>query len=121
VIKEKNKDNKKGKFMSLEVLILESVGACVNTEGMTYPLNIDGTPDTDNGVHFSECESEWFDKLSDDDYSLFLEWHTKHSLSAFKEGGKFHGYTPEQLNDLDSNYVEEAEFISRWENGEELF
>ena len=45
----------------------------------------------------------------------------EHSLSAFKEGGKFHNYTPEQLNELDSKYTEEADFISRWENGEELF
>jgi hypothetical protein len=84
--------------MSMNVLILESVGSCVDEGGNTYPLNVDRTPDIDNPVHFSECESEWFDKLSDDDYSSFLEWHTEHLLSAFKEGGKFYNYTPEQLN-----------------------
>ena len=30
----------KGELMSLEVLILESVGACVDTNGVTYPLQV---------------------------------------------------------------------------------
>tara|TARA_R100000008_G_scaffold65048_1_gene42052 strand:+ start:146 stop:412 length:267 start_codon:yes stop_codon:yes gene_type:complete len=84
--------------MSLNVLVLESVGSCIDDKGNTYPLNVNGTPDTNNPVHFSECTEEWYDNLSEDDYSAFLKWHMKHSLSAFKEGGKFYNYTPEQFN-----------------------
>ena len=76
---------KKGEIMSLNVLILESVGSCIDNTGMTYPLNVDGTPDTNNLVHFSECTQEWYDGLSEDDYSLFLEWHIDHNLSAFNK------------------------------------
>tara|TARA_R110000824_G_scaffold144412_1_gene312330 strand:- start:733 stop:990 length:258 start_codon:yes stop_codon:yes gene_type:complete len=79
--KLKEKENK----MSLEVLMLESVGSCIDCTGTTYPLNIDGTPDTDSGVHFSECTGEWYDGLSKDDYSLFLEWHVDHNLSVFNK------------------------------------
>ena len=69
--------------MSLNVLILESVGSCIDGGGNTYSLNIDGTPDTDNPVHFSECTQEWYDGLSEDDYLEFLEWHSKYRLSVF--------------------------------------
>ena len=71
--------------MSLEVLILESVGSCIDKMGNTFPLKVDGTPDTDNPVHFSECDEEWFDNMSERDYSEFLEWHEKWSLSIYKE------------------------------------
>ena len=80
--------NIKGETMSLNVLILESVGSCVDNKGNTYPLQTDGTPDTDNGVHFSDCEQEWFDGMSEDDYSAFLEWHTNHNLSVYNKGSK---------------------------------
>ena len=82
-IKEINKV--KESKMSLEVLVLESVGSCIDCTGTTYPLNIDGTPDTAGGVHFSECTHEWYDGLSQDDYSLFLEWHIDNNLSAFNK------------------------------------
>ena len=71
--------------MSLEVLILESVGSCIDKTGETFPLNVDGTPDTNNPVHFSECEEEWYDGMSESDYSEFLEWHERWSLSIYKE------------------------------------
>ena len=74
--------------MSLNVLMLESVGSCVDGDGNTYPLNVDGTPDTDNSVHFSECTEEWYDGLSQDDYSLFLEWHIDNNLSYYNKGSK---------------------------------
>ena len=74
--------------MSLNVLILESVGSCIDGGGNTYSLNIDGTPDTDNPVHFSECTQELYDGLSEDDYSAFLEWHTNHNLSIYNKESK---------------------------------
>ena len=58
---------------------LPSVGGCINSEGMTYTLNADGTPDlglikavvdfhteepvaegeVDSGVHFEDTSDEW--------------------------------------------------------------
>ena len=81
-------NNIKGENMSLNVLILESVGSCVDNKGNTYPLQTDGTPDTDNGVHFSDCEQEWFDGMSENDYSAFLEWHTDNNLSVYNKESK---------------------------------
>ena len=69
--------------MSMNVLILESVGSCIDEGGNVYPLWENGTPNTDNSVHFSECTQEWYDGLSKDDYSAFLEWHMKHNLSIY--------------------------------------
>mgnify|MGYP001434593301 CR=1 FL=1 len=69
--------------MSINVLILESVGSCIDEDGNTFSLNVNGTPDTNNPVHFSECTEEWYDGLSKDDYSAFLEWHTEHNLSIY--------------------------------------
>ena len=74
--------------MSLNVLILESVGSCIDNKGNTYSLNIDGTPDMNNPVHFSDCEQEWFDGMSEGDYSAFLEWHTEHNLSVYDKESK---------------------------------
>ena len=71
--------------MSMNVLMLESVGSCVDCNGTTYPLNVDGTPDMNSGVHYSDVSNEWFDSLSVKDYSEFLEWHSKWSLSIYKE------------------------------------
>ena len=78
--------------MSLNVLILESVGSCVDSEGYIYPLNVDGSPDRDAGVHYSECTGEWYDSLNEEDYLLFIEWHTDNNLSIYK-------YNKELYND----------------------
>ena len=61
----------------------ERVGSCIDGGGNVYPLWENGTPNTDNSVHFSECTEEWYDGLSKDDYSAFLEWHTEHNLSIY--------------------------------------
>ena len=74
--------------MSMNVLMLESVGSCIDDKGITYPLNIDGTPDTSNSVHFSECTEEWYDNLSEDDYSSFLKWHIDNNLSLYDKESK---------------------------------
>ena len=68
--------------MSLEVLMLESVGSCIDTNGITYPLNTDGTPDTDAGVHIDDCDPEWFNGLSDPDrVELDNFWLNMHALN----------------------------------------
>ena len=78
--KLKEKENK----MSMNVLVLESVGSCVDSNGTTYPLNVDGTPDMNGGVHFDDVSIEWFDLMSDKDYEEFLEWHSEWRLSVFE-------------------------------------
>ena len=60
--------------MSLEVLVLESVGSCVDTEGIIYPMNVDNTPDTNSGVDWLDTSDEWFESLSDEDAVSFDEW-----------------------------------------------
>ena len=80
----KVKENK----MSMNVLVLESVGSCVDTNGVTYPLNVDGTPDMNSGVHFCDVSNEWFDSLSTKDYSEFLKWHIDWSLSMYNKESK---------------------------------
>ena len=70
--------------MSMNVLVLESVGSCVDSNGTTYPLNVDGTPDMNGGVHFDDVSIEWFDLMSDKDYDEFLEWHSEWRLSVFE-------------------------------------
>ena len=60
--------------MSLNVLMLESVGSCVDNNGTTYPLNVDGTPDMNSGVHYSDCCEEWLYGLSFDDAAELNDW-----------------------------------------------
>ena len=59
----KEKENK----MSMNVLILESVGSCITCDGTTYPLNVDGTPDMSSGVHYKDTSEEFLNNLSFDD------------------------------------------------------
>ena len=60
--------------MSLNVLMLESVGSCVDCSGMTYPLKVDGTPDTDSGVHYNDVSEEFLNGLSFDDAAELNDW-----------------------------------------------
>ena len=71
-IKELNKvkENK----MSLETLVLESVGSCITCDGTTYPLNVDGTPDLNGGVHYSDVSEEFLNNLSFDDAAELNDW-----------------------------------------------
>ena len=66
----KEKENK----MSLNVLMLESVGSCVDSNGTTYPLNVDGTPDTNSGVHYNDVSEEFLNGLSFDDAAELNDW-----------------------------------------------
>ena len=59
---------------------LESVGTAVDENGMTHPINADGTLDLDEGMsgHVMDCDDEWYWNLSlVDGYNLFsfLEEH----------------------------------------------
>jgi len=77
-IKELNKV--KESKMSLEVLVLESVGSCVGTDGMIHPLNIDGTPDMNEGMsgHYKETSEEFLNNLSFGDATALNAWVYDH-------------------------------------------
>ena len=66
----KEKENK----MSLNVLMLESVGSCIDCTGITYPLNVNGTPDMNSPVHYSDVSEEFLNGLSFDDAAELNDW-----------------------------------------------
>jgi len=83
--KLKEKENK----MSMNVLMLESVGSCIDTNNVTHPLNVDGTPDMNDGmaVHVGECNDEWFSALSPEDLSEMSGWVIKNNKRVGITGG----------------------------------
>ena len=62
--------------MSMNVLVLESVGSCIDTDNVTHPLNEDGTPDMYDGmaVHVGDCNDEWLGSLSESDHLELTQW-----------------------------------------------
>ena len=66
----KEKENK----MSMNVLVLESVGSCITCDGTTYPLNTDGTPDMSGGVHYKDVSEEFLNNLTFDDAADLNDW-----------------------------------------------
>ena len=59
---DENKQNKGNIKMTL--VNLESVGTVLDTDnGMTFPMNDDGTPDLNNPVWLEDCCEFWFAKL----------------------------------------------------------
>ena len=50
-----------------QVMILESVGSCIDEEGCIYPLNCDGTPDFMITYHLDDVDEEFWDTISDED------------------------------------------------------
>ena len=75
--KLKEKENK----MSMNVLVLESVGSCIDTDNVTHPLNEDGTPDMYDGmsVHVGDCNDEWLGALSSEDLTELNSWVVKNN------------------------------------------
>jgi len=64
-------------FFYFHIIItpLDSVGSGIDlATGMVYPMMLDGTFCTDEGVsvHFNNCEQEWKDRLSDEDKKITL-------------------------------------------------
>ena len=76
----KEKENK----MSMNVLVLESVGSCIDTDNVTHPLNEDGTPDMYDGmaVHVGDCNDEWLGALSSEDLNAMNEWVWKNNKES---------------------------------------
>ena len=60
--------------MSMNVLMLESVGSCIDTDNVTHPLNVDGTPDMNSGVHYKDTSEEFLNGLSFDDAAELNDW-----------------------------------------------
>ena len=50
-------------------IILASVGAYIDTDGSVGALLSNGLPDLSDDAHVTDCVSEWFYELSDDDFS----------------------------------------------------
>ena len=84
--------------MSMNVLVLESVGSCVDTEGTIYPMNMDNTPDTNCGVDWVDTSDEWSESLSDDDNDLLHDWLLENNYSVEVD------YSDEELMELEFNY-----------------
>ena len=66
---------------SKEVLIngtdymeLESVGSCIDRDGIVYPMNVDGTIDRNCGVDWLETSDEWSESVSEEDCGLLNDW-----------------------------------------------
>ena len=68
--------------MSMELLVLESVGSCVDTDGMVYPMNVDDTPDLNGGSDFLDTTDEWSEALSEEDAGLLYDWLIKIDYSV---------------------------------------
>ena len=68
--------------MSMNVLMLVSVGSCVDCNGMTYPLNVDGTPDMNSGVDWLDTTDEWSESLSEEDAGLLDDWLLKNNYKV---------------------------------------
>ena len=68
--------------MSIEVLVLESVGSCVDTDGMVYPMNVDDTPDLNGGSDFLDTTDEWSEALSEEDAGLLDDWLLENNYSV---------------------------------------
>ena len=53
---------------------LESVGTAVDENGITHPINEDGTIDTSCGVDWLDTSDEWSSSLSNEDAALLDDW-----------------------------------------------
>jgi|TARA_R110000824_G_scaffold199544_1_gene383518 hypothetical protein len=58
--------------MKTETMIeIESVGSIIDSNGITYPMMVDGGYDKDGGIHIHDIENEeWFESLSEKDLEI---------------------------------------------------
>ena len=91
----------------MNVLVLESVGSCIDEDGIVYPMNVDNTPDITSGVDWLDTDEEWNEALSEEDAGLLDDWllEYNYTVDLDNQPDSSHNYTPEELNDLDSNYT----------------
>ena len=92
--------------MSLNVLVLESVGSCIDEDGTVYPMNVDGTPDTNCGVDWVETSDEWSEAVSNEDSELLDNWLTENNYSVNTE-------SVEELESLVDNNPDDGSWEGR--------
>ena len=63
---------------------LESVGTAVDENGITHPINEDGTIDLDEGmaVDWIDTDDEWSASLSNEDAALLDDWLLENNYSV---------------------------------------
>ena len=61
---------------------LESVGTAIDSDGITHPINEDGTIDTSCGVDWLDTSDEWSSSLSNEDAKLLDEWLLQNNYSV---------------------------------------
>ena len=63
---------------------LESVGTAIDSDGITHPINEDGTIDLDEGmaVDWIDTDDEWSSSLSNEDAKLLDEWLLQNNYSV---------------------------------------
>ena len=68
----------------IDYIELESVGTAVDSDGITHPMNADGTIDMDEGmaVDWIDTDDEWSWSLSNEDAQLLDEWLLENNYSV---------------------------------------
>ena len=63
---------------------LNSVGTAVDENGITHPINADGTYDLDEGmaVDWIDTDDEWSSSLSNEDAKLLDDWLLENNYSV---------------------------------------
>ena len=63
---------------------LNSVGTAVDENGITHPINADGTYDLDEGmaVDWIDTDDEWSESLSNEDAKLLDDWLLENNYSV---------------------------------------
>ena len=77
-------DNKNVLMNGSDYIELESVGTAVDSNGITHPINEDGTIDLDEGmaVEWIDTDDEWSSSLSNEDAALLDNWLLENNYSV---------------------------------------
>ena len=67
-------NNREVLINGIDYMELESVGSCIDRDGIVYPMNVDGTIDTNCGVDWLETSDEWSESVSEEDNGLLCDW-----------------------------------------------
>lgn len=73
---------------------LNSVGCLLDSDGNTYPMFSDGTPDLSNGINLTECSIEWFESLNLLERSIVEEKLHQLSRDLMQKLDEKHGRNP---------------------------
>ncbi len=101
-------------FMNgLDYIELESNGTALYVNGMTYPINEDGTHDTYDGmgVHIQDCSTEWWSEMSMDDAVMLFPFLAETDL-YHTEG--YMTWAVEMFGIVEENNNEYVNFEDSW-------